>query len=419
MLKKSLIGLFLCTLLLFGLWIPQAVSIGAPPLIEQSIEQYLTTGQFAAGEAAMLARLKQAPDDDQARFGLAVTQLMAGVERLMQSLYRYGLRHNVITGFIPILRLPTPENPNPQPIRYEDTRQILQTFLEDLATVRTTLEPIKDPNVKLPLHIGLVRLDLNADGKVEQTESFWRIFESINRLGIKEQQAKGFLIAFDAGDAVWLQGYCNLLGAIGEFALAHDGQEFFNSLAHVVFAKPDTPYPFLTNSYPAAFGFAGVDFVDIVAFFHLLRFPVVEPQRMARALQHLQTTTALSRQSWKLITAETDNDREWLPNPKQISVIPRARVTQDMITGWLSFLDEADTLLQGKKLIPFWRVREVRGVNLNKVFLEPRPIDVILWLQGTGAAPYLELGRQTDSQVWTQLVQVFEGQFFGFAVWFN
>ncbi|MEO0970116.1 MAG: hypothetical protein AAFX80_17740 [Cyanobacteria bacterium J06639_18] len=41
---------------------------------------------------------------------------------------------------------------------------------------------------------------------------------------------------------------------------------------------------------------------------------------LTTALQNLQTVTALSRQSWKLILAETDNDREWLPNPKQISL---------------------------------------------------------------------------------------------------
>lgn len=61
MLKKSFVVLFLSILLLLGLWTPHAASVETPP-----VKQYLTTGQFAAGEAAMVARLKQAPDDDQA-----------------------------------------------------------------------------------------------------------------------------------------------------------------------------------------------------------------------------------------------------------------------------------------------------------------------------------------------------------------
>ncbi|PSB34712.1 hypothetical protein C7B82_01970 [Stenomitos frigidus ULC18] len=404
-------------LLLLALWVPRTLAVETPP----PIEPFLMTGKFAEGEAAMLARLKETPEDDQARFSLGVTQLMSGVERLTQSLYRYGLRHNSLTSVLPFLRLPIPENPKPQVIRYEDTRQILQTFLNDLATVRTTLAPIKDPKIKLPLKLSLIRLDLNGDGKVEPTESLWRIFATINRLRVTEQQAKGFTITFDAADAIWLQGYTNLLGAIGEFALAHDGQEFFNALAHVVFTKPETPYPFLVagRPEPSQFSFGGIEAVDIVAFVHLLHFPIAEPARMATALQHLQTTTALSRQSWKLITAETDNDREWLPNPKQKGVIPGARITQAMIDSWLAFLDQADGLMAGKTLVPFWRSREIRGVNLRKAFLEPRTTDVVLWLQGTAAAPYLEVGKMTDRQAWTQLAQTFRGQFFSFAAWFN
>jgi hypothetical protein len=417
MLKSPVRVLFVVVLLLLALWVPRTLAVETPT----AIEPFLIAGKFADGEAAMLARLKEKPEDDQARLSLGVAQLMSGVERLTQSLYRYGLRHNSLTGMLPFLRLPIPENPNPQVIRYEDTRQLLQTFLNDLATVRTTLAPIQDPKIKLPLRLGLIRLDLNGNGKVESTESLWRIFATINRLRITEQQAKGFTIAFDAGDAIWLQGYTNLLGAIGEFALAHDGKEFFNALAHVAFTKPETPYKFLVDGRPepSQFSFGGIDFVDLVAFVHLLHFPVAEPARMATALQHLQTTTALSRQSWKLIAAETDNDREWLPNPKQTGVIPNARVTQAMIDGWLAFLDEADGLLEGKTLVPFWRTREIRGVNLRKAFLEPRTTDVVLWIQGTAAAPYLELGKMTDRDVWIQLAQVFRGQFFGFAAWFN
>ncbi len=144
-----------------------------------------------------------------------------------------------------------------------------------------------------------------------------------------------------------------------------------------------------------------------------------EPARMAKALQHFQAVTVLSRQSWKLILAETDRDREWLPNPNQTAVIPNVRVTQPMVESWLAFLDEADDLLAGKKLVPFWRSGEARGVNLNQVFTQPRRTDVVLWIQGTAAAPYLELSKVTQPQLWQRLRETFGGQLFGFAAWFN
>ncbi len=91
-------------------------------------------------------------------------------------------------------------------MRYADTRQVLQTLIDDLATVDATLAPLKDATVKLPLRFGLIKIDINGDGKVGAEESFWKIFAAVNRLGITAAQAQAFTIAFDAGDAVWLRG---------------------------------------------------------------------------------------------------------------------------------------------------------------------------------------------------------------------
>ncbi|WP_253274551.1 hypothetical protein [Nostoc sp. PCC 7107] len=392
------------------------VKSATPP---SEIEQYLINAQFQQGEEAFLAKLQENADDDQTRFKLGVVQLMGATQKLMQSLYRYGLQQNVLTQFFPILRLPVPTNPTPQPITYQDARKILEDLLNDLTQVKDTLEPIKDNQVKLPLRIGLTRLDFNADGKLEEDESFWKTFSLLTGIPATEKAAQNLAIAFDAGDVIWLKGYCNLLSAIAQVVLAYDESKLFDSTAHLVFAQPKTAYPFLVEGRTASGGFDFDIIADIVAFVHLINFPLTEPERLTTAIQNFQTVTALSRQSWKLILAETDNDREWLPNPQQKGVIPNAVVTQPMIDSWLTFLDEADTLLTGKKLIPFWRKREVRGINLNKVFTQPSNFDLVLWAQGTGAASYLELGRVTDTNTWVRLLEVFRGQFFQFAAWFN
>jgi hypothetical protein len=418
--------LFLCSLLLvltlsFSL-APIVQSATPTPTTNTEVEKYLINGQFKQGETELLAKLQKNPNDDNTRFGLGVIQLMGGTERLTQSLYRYGLKQNYVTQFFPILRLPIPTNPAPQPISYEESRGILQNLLDDLGKVKNTLEPIKDKKVKLPLRLGLTRMDFNANGKLEPDESFWKTYNLLTGGRVTpttEKAAQNYAIAFDAGDVLWLKGYSNLISAITQVVLTYDERKLFESVGHLVFAKPKTPYQFLANGTgPFTFG-NEVDFTDLVAFIHLINFPVAEPQRMTAALQHMQAVTNLSRESWKLISAETDNDREWLPNPKQKAVIPGAVVTQPMIDGWLSFLTEADTLLTGKKLIPFWRKRELRGINLNKVFTQPTQFDLVLWIQGTGAAPYLEVGKATDATVWQRLVQVFRGQLFQFGAWFN
>jgi hypothetical protein len=140
---------------------------------------------------------------------------------------------------------------------------------------------------------------------------------------------------------------------------------------------------------------------------------------MAAALHHLEAVAAQSKESWKWIMAETDDDREWIPNPRQTGVIPGVRVTEEMVTAWTDAMSEAEKLLSGELLIPFWRSDDGRGVKLRKVFLEPRKLDLVLWVQGTAAAPYLEKGNLTKSEAFTELPTVFGDHFPGFAVWFN
>jgi hypothetical protein len=91
-----------------------------------------------------------------------------------------------------------------------------------------------------------------------------------------------------------------------------------------------------------------------------------------------------------------------------------------MVEGWTTFLDEFQEILAGRKLLPFWRGTNGRvGINLRRVFTDPRTLDLVLWVQGTAAAPYLEEGQVTSSEVWQRLNRVFRGEFIGFALWFN
>lgn len=415
--RTTIIAAFFCTLLLSAQW------VSAAPLAES----YLTSGQLTAGETALKAQLEKTPQDDEARFGLGVVQFFQSFEHLGGSLYKYGLRtEGAFRGMpAPIGQL-LPQNPDPEQVSYADVRQFLQTWVNDLKQAEKTLSAIKDSDVKLPLHVGLIKVDLTGKGTPIDAAFL------MGRVGTPQQVkvAENFVIGFDRGDADWLAGYCNFLCAWGEILLAIDGQEIFNCTAHLFFEKVETPYPFLMEGsrrfdtiYNSSTGINRPLVSDILAFIHLWRFELKEPKRMQAALAHLEDMQFHAKEMWKYYQAETDDEHEWIPNPKQTGVL-QVKVTQEMLDTWLAVLDETGLILKGKKLIPFWRGKPgAQGVNFRRVFTEPRKIDPFLWVQGTAAAPYLEKGTITDfasPEMLGRINGTFGGMnFFTMAFWFN
>ena len=71
-----------------GLALAASPAAGQAPLAEK----YLLDGKLAEGAKALQDRLKEAPKDDQARFGLGVLQFLETFEHLGGSLHKYGLR---------------------------------------------------------------------------------------------------------------------------------------------------------------------------------------------------------------------------------------------------------------------------------------------------------------------------------------
>lgn len=390
--------------------------------VEAVVDRFLSVGDLKGGQRELLARVQARQDDDQARFGLGVVQFLVGVEHLMQGLHAYGLKSQEAGEMVglPVLRLPAPPNPDPKTMTYPNARRILEGWLADLGRVEHTLLQIDSADVKLPVRVGMVRLDFDGDGKCTDEETLWRIFAAVQPgARVTEDNAAAFTIAFDAGDVAWLRGYCHLLSALAEIVLAHDGEELFHGTAHMFFEKVQSPHAYLQEGRKVADFGGGVDLADLIALVHLIRLPVEEPKRMEAALHHFESVIALSRESWRHIMAETDDDREWVPNPKQQSVVPNVRVRKEMVDAWLRFLDESEDLLAGKRLAPFWRSNDGRGVNVRRVFTEPRPLDLVLWLQGTAATPYLEEGELTRPDVWNGIWRAFGGDFLSFAAWFN
>lgn len=382
-------------------------------------DECLARGGLTEAAKSLAARLKETPNDETLRFGLGVVRFVRAVEHLSQSLYRYGLRGRLGQSLgIPVLRLPLPDNPAPEPIDYAASRRILQDLVDDLRLAESTLAGIRQDTVRLPVRLGLIRMDLDGSGRPGLP--LRELVTLYMGRGATLPKDPDLRVVFARGDVAWFRGYCHLLMAQAEVALAYDFEALFNGSAHLFFARPTTPYPFLRRSDGKDFYHlgGGVDIIDVIAMIHLVRLPLREPARMSAALQHLEKTLTLSRETWRYVLADTSTDPKWLPNPHQTGVLG-VQVTQEMVDGWLAFVDESLALLEGQRLAPFWRQGETRGVNVRRVFTEPRPLDLVEWIQGPAAAPYLETGPLTRPEVWRRLMDVFQGQFIGFAIWFN
>src|SRR5690606_14681314 len=103
------------------------------------------------------------------------------VERLAQDLHQYGLRDlGQRLGFVPFLRLPVPENPRPQPITYETSREIVSRLIQGFERSNQTLTQVDGP-VLLPIHLARIRIDMNGDGKASNDELLWTFYERLNR----------------------------------------------------------------------------------------------------------------------------------------------------------------------------------------------------------------------------------------------
>ena len=162
-------------------------------------------------------------------------------------------------------------------------------------------------------------------------------------------------------------------------------------------------------------------FADFISLVHLVNWPVVEPERRQAARRHLLEMIRLSREDWKAILAETDNDREWLPGPQQKGINPLTglEVGQEQVQAWLATLTVAEDLLEGRVLLPHFRITG-KGINMKRFFDEPKPFDLVLSITGPGIAPYLESGKILSSDDFDQIQREFGGAgFLTFALWFN
>lgn len=350
----------------------------------------------AKGITPTLTRLKAQPEPAlEDIFAIGALHFLAGIERALQLEWRTGMDQAAgdagDTLGIPLLRLPIPPNPAPDPFSGALVTQLFTDLDADMQSARTALATLP-PGEDFGLEISFsdIWFDVNMNAARDANEEAALIIgpQLMGWNWVEPAAATPpMIIRFDAADAAWLSAYTHVLSGISNTILAYDPAASIDRALAARIALKVAPPSSTDFNFDASIG----QFMDAFA---MLEGAVNQPPDAARAKaakEHFLTMITDNRRFWAAVATESDNDREWIPNDKQTSALG---FTLPPGTGdtWLGVLADGEALLQGRLLVPYWRGPDGQGINIGRMFDEPAAMSVTGWLQGWAAVPYLEQG---------------------------
>ena len=407
--------------------------------VGDELAQRLYDGTLAEAREGAINRCVE--DNPDACFAAGLTELIGGIEGLSRALYRHGATSPGTPAAAMLLgmgldggSMPAPANPDPEPLSYEQFRTILGDFVAAADSARGYFEMGGSGGYVISIDPLQVRVDLDGDGTAAAEETLGSVLGMVGEFAdipapdgpppgkskTKDDQpvAVDSSIGFDSADAVWFAGYTQVIAAPVDLLLAHDFSEFFNAYMHRVFPEAGLPMQdYSTGSTLFMDPDSDAFIADIVAAIHTADFPVTDSERLAGVLARLKSITALSRKNWELILAETDDDRELVPSPRQTSLVPETPVTEETVAAWMATLATVDRILAGELLVPHWRFKQ--GFDLKAYFETATETDIVMLLAGQGALPFIKAGLIADADSFAEANRVFGTDWLNYAFWFN
>jgi len=418
------------------------------------------------GLAEALVTLKTqailSPSDQLAFAGIT---FLRAIEKAYQTRWRVGYVENDLP--IPLFANRLPHNPQPEPIEAQTLNELLQVFLDDMATTDAALAEIPAGSApSFNLSLPDIWFDINMNGTRDSEEDFGKIalqntmsprqirrFETELVENPDQPNPMKATIRFDEADLHWLRAYTHVLSGVSELVLAFDpAPEIQKALdlrmtisAQQLAGLTDHPHLIalmeesknLANLTPeereelnAQFEALSEDdknilmnmqrnglnwlqsrthFIDMAAvIIETLRHQPDQP-RIASAHAHLLAMTAHNRNFWTLMDQETDNDNEWIPNANQQAALG---IEVPIGTGdaWQAILSDAEKMLNGELLIPFWRYAPGHGINIKAWVDNPAPLNVIGWAQGAATLPYAQQGQVITGENWGRFQSLVQSQ---------
>jgi hypothetical protein len=411
-----------------GLVLLVALAGGSPAVADTAgAANALFGATTVADRDAAISELENAdPKDPLVPYALGTAGFFQSLETLAIGLNRHGFESPRFF-MLPLLRLPVPPRAEPEPLTYEVFRDILLEFRDDMEAAADKLGTVPaDAEIGVVVDLTKLGIDLDGDGAMTPAESIAAVMAAMSGPGADPSvPAPDLVFSFDRADGHWLQAYANFLVAQADFWLAHDFRNAFDGSFHMLFPRAGLPLQQALVPRPedeqSSMFMSQWRLADFVSLVHLVNWPIVEPERRQTARLKLLEMIRLSRENWKSIRAETDNDREWLPGPQQKGVNPLTglEVGEEQVNAWHEALQMAEDLLEGRVLLPHFRIAS-QGINMKAFFDAPQTFDLVLAITGPGVVPYLENGTLLTAADFARIRQQFGGAgFLTFAVWFN
>lgn len=386
------------------------MTAAAPALADDTT----TSARIATeGLAATRAALEAAPPSADRDMALAAVTFLGGIEGSYQSRWRSGLTEIALP--FPVIGTPLAPNPNPEPL----TPDYINKLAKDLGTaMQATREVLpQEGDGAVVLNLSDIWFDIDQNGTRSDDELLlW--LSGFPR--ITAQDAAPDAVRFDAADAHWLRAYTHLIEGSMTLIRAFDPEPEIAralTLREAVAAQKAG----LAPDDPARMPYGYFDyelFTDTAAvLLNTLRHQP-DPTLIAETVDHAHAMIAANRDFWTAVAAETDNDREWIPNDAQTQALG-LEIPPGTGAAWVSVLTDAEKVLRGELLIPYWRFAPGYGIDLRKWLDAPAPIDMIDWVQGTAALEYTREGALIDGAAWNQFLSIAGGNAGLYMVMFN
>jgi len=385
---------------------------GAQAAPSQDWSASLATGGLGQTEATLSALQDPSPDD---LFVLGGVRFLMGIEQALHLRWKMGVTGEIAP--VPILRLQLPANPEAEPVRADLLTQIFRSANAHMELAEAALAAIPaGAEIGVTINTGDLWFDIDGNGARGPGEDVLPM--AIGAITVPMDQPgepPPTSIRFDTADVAWLRAYGHLISAVGSFVLAFDPTSVVQRMMD---AQTDRETRLASPNPSTLDRFVGEDLLGKLALTILALRQQPDPAMTRATSRHLKEMLRLNHAFWQAVGAETDNQAEWIPNARQTAglgfILP-----PDTEQMWLGVLAELELMLDGKLLVPHLTMPPEAGVNIAKWLENPNPLDLVGWLQGMDALPYVERGPVITGEAWTAFEQLVEGRGVFFALLLN
>lgn len=419
----------LLTALLLTAALPAGAQTAAPPAAppavstaptELAMSAQIGKDGLAATRAALEGIANRSPEQ---ALALAAVTFLNGIESAYQARWRVGATQMIAP--LPVLSSELPPNPDPQPLSADFLNAIAERVATDMQAARAALPQAVAADTALVLNLDDLWFDIDGNGQRGEAEGLMGLAGQALALPPPDSgfDAQGNplppsppvapVVRFDSADAHWLRAYTHLVGGTAQAVLAFDPAP---ELARLIELRKVVSDQWAASAQGAGQPGAGAmmdmqfgSIVDMIGTTLATLRHQPDPARVGQAVTDLRAMIAANRDFWTAVDQEADNDREWIPNGRQHAALGFT-LPEGTGAAWLEVLAQAEAMLDGDKLIPYWRFAPGHGIDLSAWLADPAPVDALGWIQGTDALPYAKAGTLMNADALRQFEALVGGR---------